>query len=110
MASRSERIVGEETLDMRDQQYSPNCSNSGKILLPPVLTAQLEVIMTAEILLPERKNVLRLLNQLMKKKPEGQSWFVIYLTLFILLHSCALLTAGDMMKAQKQGSTVSYTQ
>jgi len=107
MESRSERIEGGETLGMQEQRYSPDCSNSMKVLLPPVLTAQLEVIMTTKILQPAVKNVLRLLNNLMGKKQKRQSWFTIYLSIFLLLHSCSLLTAGDMKKAKKQGLSVS---
>lgn len=87
MESRSERIIGHETLGMQHQSFNPECLNYGKILLPPVLTAQLEVIMTAKILQPEVKEVLRLLTKLMKKQQKRQSWLAIYLSIFILLHS-----------------------
>ena len=105
MESRSERICGEETLGMRPKYYQPDCPNSGKILLPPVLTAQIEVIMTVMVLQPARNDVLARLGKLVYEN-DHQSWFVMYLCMFVLLHSCALLTAGDGKKAKKQGLPV----
>lgn len=111
MESRSERICGLEQLDMEPQYYShcdqnPVDYNSGLILIPPVLSAQLEVIVTATILQPQRRLILKLLNELFDAD-QRHSWFTIYLTVFILLHSCALLIAADYKKAEKQGLDVS---
>lgn len=105
MESRSDRICGLETLGMQPQDYGPGCLNSGLILLPPVFGAQLEIIMTTLILEPAKRAVLRLLKDLILENRRS-SWFTIYLCLFILLHSCAMLTAGDNKKARKQGMEV----
>lgn len=129
MESRSDRICGKEQLGMQPQYYedcchnpadnSSNCQlvipppssesvdyNNGLILIPPVLSAQLEVIVTASILQPQRKLVLKLLNELFDSD-RRQSWFTVYLTVFVLLHSCAMLIAADHAKAVKQGFKVS---
>jgi hypothetical protein len=49
--------------------------------------------------------VLKRLKDLIEEN-QRRSWFTIYLCMFILLHSCALLSAGDEKKARKQGLTV----
>jgi len=106
MESRSDRIAGHETLGMTphlcDPDCGPECPNTQKILTPPVFSAQLEVIVVATILQPMKKEVLHRLKKLMEKN-QRRSWFTIYLTMFILLHSCSMLTAGDNKKARKQG-------
>jgi len=90
---------------MEPQDYGPTCMNSGNILLPPVMSAQIEVIVTAMILLPMKKAVLQGLQELIQAN-RAESWFTIYLCMFILLHSCALLTDADNKKARKQGLEV----
>jgi hypothetical protein len=104
-ASRSERICGEETLGMMPQMEDRACSNFGTILLPPVMTAQIQIVVSARILSPLKQKVLdRLQNLVQANKP--RSWFTIYLCIFLLLHSCALLTDADSKKAKKQGMQV----
>jgi len=107
MESRSEYVCGGETLGMTPHQCNPNCPNNGKVLTPPVFSAQMEIIMTARILLPMKKRILRLLRTLIHER-QRQSWFTIYLTLFILLHSCAMLTAANIKRARKQGIQGGY--
>jgi len=107
MESRSEYICGEETLGMMPHRCHPGCPNNGEILTPPVFSAQMEIIMTARILQPAKKQILRLLRDLIHQR-QRQSWFTIYLTLFILLHSCAMLTAANIKRARKQGIQVGY--
>ncbi|KAF2102645.1 hypothetical protein NA57DRAFT_71633 [Rhizodiscina lignyota] len=108
MESRSERICGIEALGMQPQYFEDRDPNDGHILVPPVFSAQMEVIVTAMILQPAQKQVLRLLNKVFEESKKQRSWFSIYLALFILLHSCALLTEGDNKKAKKQGSAARY--
>jgi hypothetical protein len=90
---------------MEAQDYGNACPNTGNILLPPVMNAQMEVIVTVMILLPMKKAVLQGLEELIKANRTG-AWFTIYLCTFILLHSCALLTEADNKKARKQGMQV----
>ena len=105
MESRSDRICSTECLNMEAQHYGPTCPNSGNILVPPVINAQIEIIMTVMVLIPMKKAVLKGLQELIRANRRG-SWFAIYLCMFILLHSCALLTSADNEKAQKQGMKV----
>jgi hypothetical protein len=105
MESRSERICSEEALGMRPQDYGPRCPNTGIILTPPVLSAQLEIIMTVMVLEPARKEVLKRLKALLMEN-QRRSWFAVYLSMFILLHNCALLTAADNKRSKKQGLKV----
>lgn len=77
-------------------------SDSRKIHLPPILITQMEVMVTALMLKPAKKDVLRLLSNLLKEN-RRRSWFAIYLAMFILLNNCAILTRE---KADKQGLPV----
>jgi hypothetical protein len=105
MESRSERICGAETLGMQPQDFDPECSNFSHVLVPPVMSAQIELITTAAVLQPLSKRVLDSLRQLIEKN-RIRSWFTIYLCQFILLHSCSLLTAFENRQARKYGLLV----
>jgi hypothetical protein len=102
MESRSDFICGSETLGMVARSYEPKSVNDGKILVAPVYSAQMEIIVTALILKPAQRSVLKRLRKLMEGN-KRRSLFAIYLCIFIILHSCALLTAIDNKKARKQG-------
>lgn len=108
MESISERILHErfpETLGMTPHNCGLQCVNNNKILLPPVMTAQIECIMTKKVLEPLSKEVLVGLHTLIEKDSR-KHWLTIYITIFILLHSCASLTAADQRRALKHGSQV----
>jgi hypothetical protein len=105
MESRSERICSEENLGMVPQQFDPAAQNFNQVLVPPVMSAQIELIMTAMVLQPLKKAVLAQLQELIKAN-RTRSWFTIYLCLFVLLHSCALLTSFENMQAIKYGLQV----
>jgi hypothetical protein len=62
----------------------------------------MEIAVTVMILQPAKEEVLKLLKELIQEN-QRRSWFAIYLCMFVLLHSLALLTAGDNKKARKQG-------
>lgn len=66
------------------------------------MNAQIEIIMVTKILQPKAKAVLHGVQELVYAN-RARSWFTVYLVMFILLHSCALLTAADNKKARKQG-------
>lgn len=106
MESRSERICGDENLGQQPQDYDRECHNFGQVLVPPVMSAQIELIATATLLNPAKKAVLGPLRKLMEGR-KTQSWFTVYLCLFILLHSCALLTEFEHRQAKKYGRQVS---
>jgi hypothetical protein len=105
MESRSERICSEERLGMEPQIFDPAARNYNQVLIPPVMSAQLELVMTSMILQPLKKQVLNQLQDLIKAD-RPKSWFTIYLCLFILLHSCALLTSFENTQAKKYGLQV----
>ena len=72
-ASRSERICGEETLGMTPQMEDKACSNFGNILLPPVMTAQIQIVLWTTILSPLKRAVLdRLQNLIQANKVESR--------------------------------------
>lgn len=102
MMSRAARICGEETLGMKSRDYGPKSASTGKILMPPVFSAQMEIIIVATILQPTKREVLGQLKNLLQEN-QRRSWLAIYLCIFLLLHSCALLTARDRERAVMQG-------
>lgn len=76
----------------------------GKIPLPPVMTAQFQVILQT-IQLPLRRRVLdELQNLILANKPSH--WFCIYLVSFILLHNCTLITDHDRRFTKAYGFKV----
>ncbi|KAF2279311.1 uncharacterized protein EI97DRAFT_370279 [Westerdykella ornata] len=104
MMSRSAWICGEETLGMTTRDYGPNSPSTNRILMPPVFSAQMEIIFVAMILEPTKKEVLSRLKALIQDNTRNRrSWLAIYLCVFLLLHSCALLTARDNERARLQG-------
>ena len=106
LSTKSGFIVGQETLGMSPQILDETNPLHGKVPLPPVLGAQLDVILTHHIQVPLRRRVLDLLQKLiLKNKPS--CWFVTYLVIFIWLHNAALITAHDASYARKHGMRVS---
>ncbi|KAK0647043.1 hypothetical protein B0T16DRAFT_458907 [Cercophora newfieldiana] len=105
--SRSDWICGEEDLGMQPQDYDSKAPSYHRIIVPPAISAQMEFIATVTMLLPLQRKVCRQLNELMERQ-KHKSWFAIYLTTFILLHSCARLTAYQMFKAKKLGLKTQY--
>lgn len=105
MESRSEVIIGDETLGMEPQLHDINYHNHGKYLIPPVISAQIELITTATVLRPLKQKVLQQLQTMITDKKKTH-WFTIYLCIFILLHSCALLTEFQYKLAIKWGRGV----
>ena len=107
MESRSECICGEENLGMVPQTFDPAALNFNKVLVPPVMSAQIELIMTTEVLQPLKRAVLVQLQDLIKDKTHRtRSWFTVYLCLFVLLHSCSLLTSFENKRAKRHGLQV----
>lgn len=79
----------------------------GKIPIPPVLGAQMQLIINHKLQAPLRSKILVRLQKLtLDQKPDN--WFCIYLCTFILLHNCSLLTAHDIGYARKHGLKVCH--
>lgn len=108
MELQPERIVGEETLGMEPQLFDPDVSSYGTNSIPPIMSAQVELMTTARILQPLKKAVLQRLQRLIKANGL-RCWFSIYLYLFVLLHSCSVLTADEHKQARKQGMKVTFS-
>lgn len=75
--------------------------------MPPILIAQNEWIIYTKLLRPLSKQVLDQL-QTMVIGNKKQHWFTIYLTTFILLHSCSMITRRDAEYARQISLPVSH--
>lgn len=73
--------------------------------LPPVMNAQLEIIMYSTLLRPLRTRILDQLESLMKHKVQS-NWVTVYFALFILLHNCSMTTRRDAEFAHRSGLAV----
>ncbi|KAI0380510.1 hypothetical protein F5Y04DRAFT_257539 [Hypomontagnella monticulosa] len=104
MESKQERVSSKEVLGMTPQDRFPDASNYGNYLVPPVMQAQIEILTTSMILLPMKHRVLKLLQNLVEQNL-ARSWFTVYLTMFILLHSCSMLTRAEEVRAAREGET-----
>ncbi|KAL5326373.1 hypothetical protein ACEPPN_004057 [Leptodophora sp. 'Broadleaf-Isolate-01'] len=102
MLCRSERIVGDDRLDISLDLMDHSSPMPGKTPIPPVMGAQIELVLMQGILNPLRTMILEQLQKLvLAHKP--QNWFCIYLCTFILLHNASLITKQDIVYAQKHG-------
>jgi len=107
MTTRSLRITGSETLGMSTDLMDASSGMHGKIPIPPVLGAQMQLILNQKLQAPLRSKILTRLQKLtLEQKPDN--WFCIYLCTFILLHNCSLLTIHDIGYARKHGLKVCY--
>ncbi|RSL66788.1 hypothetical protein CEP54_003581 [Fusarium duplospermum] len=102
LTTRSSFIVGNETLGMRRDILDETSPNHGMIPLPPVLGAQLDLILIHHIQTRLRRELLDKLQKMMSKNKQS-TWLVTYLVVFILLHNTALITAHDAGYAKKHG-------
>ncbi|KAI1204113.1 uncharacterized protein F4807DRAFT_448916 [Annulohypoxylon truncatum] len=68
--------------------------------IPAVIIAQKECIIYTKIFQPLSKKILRDLQHLVLSN-KRQYWLTIYLTIFILMHSCAMITRRDEETARQ---------
>lgn len=102
MICRSERIIGSDRLGMGPDLMDRTSSMPGQTPIPPVMGAQIEVILIQGIMKPLRAMILEHLQKLiLAHKP--QNWFCIYLCTFMLLHNASLITKQDIAYAKKHG-------
>lgn len=105
LSTRSVSIVGDETLGMARDILDETHPDHGKVPLPPVLGAQLDLILIHHIQTKLRRELLdRLQKMILKNKPS--TWLVTYLVIFILLHNAALIINHDASYARKHGMKV----
>jgi carbon starvation protein CstA len=110
MENKQERLCGRECLGMEPQLFDAEAGNYGNICVPPVMQAQIEILTTVMILLPMKQAVLQRLEKLVMSN-DPKAWFTIYLVMFIVLHSCGLLTKAERARCLREalvGSTVCY--
>lgn len=93
LTTKSFEITGGETLGIPPDR-------TGKVVLPPVMGAQLDKIIIDHILPKLRRETLELL-QAMTQQKKTKTWMTTYLVTFMLLHNVALITKHDRDYAQK---------
>ena len=106
LTTKSTVIVGEETLGMPRDIMDETSPLRGQIPLPPVMGAQIELVLIHQIQSSLRREMLENL-QAMTHANKHQTWFTTYLITFILLHNVALLCQHDSSYARKHGFKVS---
>ncbi|KAI1428219.1 hypothetical protein F5Y12DRAFT_782666 [Xylaria sp. FL1777] len=102
MTTKSTVIVGEETLGMTPDIMDETSSLRGKIPLPPVMGAQIELVLIHQIQSSLRREMLDNLQTITQANKQ-HTWFTTYLITFILLHNVALLCQHDASYARKHG-------
>ncbi|KAI1390162.1 uncharacterized protein F4822DRAFT_226236 [Hypoxylon trugodes] len=102
LTTKSTIIVGEETLGMSRDIMDDTSPLRGCIPLPPVMGAQIELVLIHQIQSGLRREMLESL-QAMTQANKNQTWFTTYLITFILLHNVALLCQHDAGYARKHG-------
>lgn len=106
MTTKSTIIVGTETLGMPTNIMDETSPNHGTIPLPPVMGAQLDMILIHQIQSGLRRDLLDKLQKMIQTNKQ-KTWLTSYLVTFILLHNIALITDHDASYARKHGMKVS---
>ncbi|KAK4176547.1 hypothetical protein QBC36DRAFT_187225 [Triangularia setosa] len=102
MTSSPVYICGDDTLG-----GTPHPLYQNHVPMPLVMTAQFECINYTTFLRPWSKAVLKQLNDLVLAK-KREYWFTIYLVMFVLLHSCAMITRRDEETARQYNMLNKY--
>jgi hypothetical protein len=105
LTTQSAIIIGEETLGMSHDIMDETSPLHGRIPLPPVMGAQLDMVLIHHIQMKLRRDLLEELQK-MTQKSKQQTWLTTYLVTFILLHNSALITKHDAGYARKHGIQV----
>ena len=108
MTTKSTIIVGTETLGMPRNIMDETSPNHGTIPLPPVMGAQLDLILIHQIQMGLRRELLDRLQKMIQTNKQ-RTWLSSYLVTFILLHNIALITDHDASYARKHGMKVSFS-
>lgn len=102
MTTKSTLIVGEERLGMKPDIMDETSPIKGKIPLPPVMGAQIELVLIHQLQTKWRREMLEQLQN-MTQANNHSTWLTIYLVTFILLHNVSLLCQHDAAYALKHG-------
>lgn len=100
LTTKSFEIIGNETLGIPPDK-------TGKIVLPPVMGAQLDKIIIDHILPKLRRETLETLQTMTQQKKQ-KTWLTTYLVTFMLLHNVALITKHDRNYAKKHKMKENY--
>jgi uncharacterized membrane protein len=84
----------------------PSSVFHGRVPMPVIMIAQMECILYTKVLRPVHKKLLDQLNFLVKENKK-EYWLTLYLTIFILLHSCAMISRRDWETARQYNLKVS---
>lgn len=107
LTTKSTIIVGSETLGMPTNIMDETSPIHGRIPLPPVMGAQLDMILIHQIQSRLRHELLEKLQKMIQTNKQ-KTWLTSYIVTFILLHNIALITDHDASYAQKHGMKVSF--
>ncbi|KAI1138635.1 hypothetical protein F5Y05DRAFT_45398 [Hypoxylon sp. FL0543] len=94
-------IYGEDKLGA-ELVSDPNSPWHNRVPMPALIIAQKECIIYTKIFRPLSKEILRDLQYLVVSK-KREYWLTTYLTIFILMHSCAMITRRDEETARQYG-------
>ncbi|KAJ3494896.1 hypothetical protein NLG97_g3782 [Lecanicillium saksenae] len=95
-------IVGNDTLGMPQDILDDTSPTPGKVPLPPVMGAQLNLVMIHQIQAGLRKSVLDQLQKIVQKNKQS-NWLVTYYVDFMLLHNASMIISHDAGYAIKHG-------
>jgi hypothetical protein len=107
LTTKSAVIVGDETLGMPCDIMDETSPIHGCIPLPPVMGAQLDLILIHQIQAGLRRELLDKLQKMLQTN-KAKTWFTTYLIMFMLLHNIALITQHDASYARKHGIKVRH--
>ncbi|KAK4442358.1 hypothetical protein QBC34DRAFT_313297 [Podospora aff. communis PSN243] len=93
--------LGGQAIESKDSLHD------GKVPMPMIMTAQFECINYTTFLRPWSKAVLKQLNELVLAKRRDY-WLTIYYAMFVLLHSCAMMTRRDEETARQYDMKTHY--
>ena len=103
LADRGWRCFGSDNLGA--EELANELRPPGWTPLPPYLDYQLVAIIMHRYLAPLRKNVLSQLQKAVRANNPG-NWYTIFLTCFVLLHSCEMTAVIIRKHAAKRKSPV----
>ncbi|OHE93050.1 hypothetical protein CORC01_11689 [Colletotrichum orchidophilum] len=107
LTTKSIEIVGEETLGMTRDILDSSSPQHGCIPLPPVMGAQLDLVLIQHIQTRLRREMLEKLQK-MTLQNKQKTWLTTYLVTFMLLHNIALVTDHDASYARKHGMKTKF--
>ncbi|GAB1317293.1 Zn(2)-C6 fungal-type domain-containing protein [Madurella fahalii] len=104
--SNPEHILGEDKLG-GNAVDDPGSVFHNRVPMPVIIIAQMECILYSKVLRPVHRKLLGQLNELVKEN-KRQYWLTIYLTMFILLHSCSMISRRDWETARQYNLQEEY--